>query len=386
MSVTLRAKELPITLRALAQDEGTRQRDFMVLAIPAYQSISGGSIEQTLGAIQVERTPYEEGGGYRTRSPVILVHDFTGRYWFGVANPEAAPGAGYDFKTVDQVARACDHWLQVIEAERQAQVHEQLNLETREAQRQAAAAALEAQPLPPPGTHLVNEDLGITAELICVAPEGTVYARVLEVVRESDTVYPGRVLAVGQEGRLWGGFHPVAANLGTTMLMPRAPLEVRYGGGSKKSCQVPISRLELTKTACADLSPTQASSPEAIVQFVKGRYDCSAQEVALLVGFDPRMQVLGVQEVSQGGLSMAAVDPRVVFAGALAMGAAAIVLIHNHPSGNPDPSSEDVRLTAQLVAGAQQLGIRVLDHIVVGRGGAYASLQAQGLMPRAGGA
>jgi DNA repair protein RadC len=74
------------------------------------------------------------------------------------------------------------------------------------------------------------------------------------------------------------------------------------------------------------------------------------------------------------------VDPREVFAAALASRATAIVLAHNHPSGDPEPSIQDMGLTRQLIAASQLLNIKVLDHVVVGDG-RYVSMMERGLLP-----
>lgn len=75
----------------------------------------------------------------------------------------------------------------------------------------------------------------------------------------------------------------------------------------------------------------------------------------------------GVEEISRGILDSSLVHPREVFKRAIQWGCAAVVLVHNHPSGDPTPSAEDVRITRQLVQAGQVIGIKVLDHIVLGR-------------------
>jgi DNA repair protein RadC len=80
---------------------------------------------------------------------------------------------------------------------------------------------------------------------------------------------------------------------------------------------------------------------------------------------DVRLRVLGVELVSAGGLDSSLAAPRDVFRLAIATGAAAVVLFHNHPSGDPTPSRDDVRMTQRLVASATILGIEVVDHIVL---------------------
>ena len=77
--------------------------------------------------------------------------------------------------------------------------------------------------------------------------------------------------------------------------------------------------------------------------------------------------------VTRGTLDSAMIHPREVFRPAVAEGAAGVVLVHNHPSGDPTPSAEDRAVTRQLADAGKALGIPVLDHVVVGRGH-YASL------------
>jgi DNA repair protein RadC len=88
--------------------------------------------------------------------------------------------------------------------------------------------------------------------------------------------------------------------------------------------------------------------------------------------------ILCVDLVSTGSLSAAIVHPREVFKSALLSSCAAVVLLHNHPSGNPEPSAEDISLTSRLTVAAEILGIKVLDHIIIGDG-RYVSLADRGL-------
>jgi DNA repair protein RadC len=92
--------------------------------------------------------------------------------------------------------------------------------------------------------------------------------------------------------------------------------------------------------------------------------------VALLL--DGKNQVLGFNVVSIGSLTAALVHPREVFKPVILANAAAIILLHNHPSGSPEPSAEDRALTERLERAGELLGIKVLDHVIVGDG-AYRS-------------
>jgi DNA repair protein RadC len=91
-------------------------------------------------------------------------------------------------------------------------------------------------------------------------------------------------------------------------------------------------------------------------------------------------RAIGLNLVSVGALTAALVHPREVMKPAILSNAAAIVLVHNHPSGDPAPSAEDLALTQRLWAAGELLGIRVLDHVVVGDEGAYCSLADQGAL------
>lgn len=87
--------------------------------------------------------------------------------------------------------------------------------------------------------------------------------------------------------------------------------------------------------------------------------------------------VLAVEQVAVGGLDSAVIHPREVFKPAIRWSAAAVVLVHNHPSGDPEPSVDDVRITTRLAEAGQILGVEVLDHVVVGDG-QYVSLRERG--------
>jgi DNA repair protein RadC len=132
-------------------------------------------------------------------------------------------------------------------------------------------------------------------------------------------------------------------------------------------------------------SPRILSDPESVAalagDLVSGLADDDKEHFWLLL-LNAQNHYLMHTEVSVGTQSASLVHPREVFGPALREGAAAIILIHNHPSGDPTPSREDVRLTQGLVEGARLLDIKLHDHIVIGNGsGAYVSLAQKGLLP-----
>jgi DNA repair protein RadC len=99
-----------------------------------------------------------------------------------------------------------------------------------------------------------------------------------------------------------------------------------------------------------------------------------AQERFIALLLDVRHRLLAVVTVAEGGLTACVVDPRVLFAAALVSGANAVLVAHNHPSGDPSPSAEDLDLTRQLVQAGAVLRLPVLDHVVVG-GDDYRSIR-----------
>ena len=99
--------------------------------------------------------------------------------------------------------------------------------------------------------------------------------------------------------------------------------------------------------------------------------DCRAlanadQEAAYVYVFNAKNRLLARVLVALGGIESAMVDPKVVFRRILLHGGVSFVLVHNHPTGNPEPSNDDIRLTTCLKEGARVLDIKMLDHVIVG--------------------
>lgn len=102
------------------------------------------------------------------------------------------------------------------------------------------------------------------------------------------------------------------------------------------------------------------------------------------VYLDGKCRVLGSRMVSRGSLTSSLVHPREVFAPGLVLACDAAVLAHNHPSGDPSPSVDDLRITERLVEASRLLGVRILDHVIIGAGEGhtpYVSMHERGLIP-----
>lgn len=91
-----------------------------------------------------------------------------------------------------------------------------------------------------------------------------------------------------------------------------------------------------------------------------------AQESFHVLALNTRNRLIGRMMVTLGVVDSCLVHPREVFRGAIMTNASAIVLVHNHPSGDPTPSAEDVRITKQLIEAGKVLDIRIIDHVILG--------------------
>ena len=132
---------------------------------------------------------------------------------------------------------------------------------------------------------------------------------------------------------------------------------------------------------------TAVREPGDAYRCVARHFNGMERESFVVVVLDVKNRPRHVATVAQGSVDICLVDPREVFAVAIRERGTAVLVAHNHPSGDPEPSGEDLLLTERLAEGGVILGIPVLDHIIVGRKTAqnngYVSLAERGLMPGA---
>ena len=119
-------------------------------------------------------------------------------------------------------------------------------------------------------------------------------------------------------------------------------------------------------------------SPDEVASLVRGRLRGKKKEHFLALLLDTRNQLIKVSEISIGSLDTSVVHPREVFKEAISASTASVIFVHNHPSGDPEPSEDDIKLTKRLAEAGEIVGIDVLDHIIIGDK-KYRSLKREGL-------
>lgn len=110
------------------------------------------------------------------------------------------------------------------------------------------------------------------------------------------------------------------------------------------------------------------------------RADEETQEIFGVISMNIKNRVIGCEIIHKGAMNSAIVHPRDVFKMALMKGAAHIMVFHNHPSGDPTPSPQDIEVTKRLVDAGEIIGVHLTDHIIVGDDGNYVSLMERGYM------
>jgi DNA repair protein RadC len=157
-------------------------------------------------------------------------------------------------------------------------------------------------------------------------------------------------------------------------------LEQVHGIGPAKAAQVKAA-LELGKRGvCADpVTRPVINSPGDVADLVMEEMRGLDREHFRIMHLSTRNNVLGISPVSVGSLNSSIVHPRECFKEAIRRNANTIILLHNHPSGDPTPSKEDMDITRRLAEGGKILGIDVLDHVIIGDK-RYVSLKEQGVI------
>ncbi|MFD0957971.1 RadC family protein [Paenibacillus chungangensis] len=127
------------------------------------------------------------------------------------------------------------------------------------------------------------------------------------------------------------------------------------------------------------LSPQIIRSPQDAYDYLKDDFMYEQREHFIVIFLNTKNGIVGREVISIGSLSAAIVHPREVMKASIRRSAASIILAHQHPSGDPTPSPEDIQLTKRLVEAGEVCGISVLDHVIVGHH-RYVSMKEQGLI------
>lgn len=115
----------------------------------------------------------------------------------------------------------------------------------------------------------------------------------------------------------------------------------------------------------------KADEPEVIYDIASKILEGEAQENILVFALDVRLKIAGITAVTKGLVDASLLHAREVFRPAILANASGIILVHNHPSGDPSPSREDENITKKMREAGNVLGIRLVDHVIIGEGSYY---------------
>ena len=152
------------------------------------------------------------------------------------------------------------------------------------------------------------------------------------------------------------------------------------GLGQAKAATV-LAALEIGRriASAKPIEKIHLSCPQDVADFLMPRLRYAAKEQFVVILLNGKNKVIGTEVVSEGSLSSSIVHPREVYAPAILHHAAAIMVAHNHPSGDPKPSFEDEEVTRMLSRSGKVLGIPMIDHVIIGDGNYYSFLENEAL-------
>jgi len=215
-------------------------------------------------------------------------------------------------------------------------------------------------------------------KLMARGPAALTDAELIALIFGSGTVTKQGSLSAVQLGQALLRAYGTLAGLATR---ERQQLERVVGVGPAKAVQL-LAAFEIGRRAEAQrgqAARVQVTGPADVAAVYGPRLRDLKREVFVVVFLNTAGVITGDHTVSEGGLAASIVEPRAVFQRAVLENAAAVICLHNHPSGNPEPSREDVAVTKQLVEAGKLMGIPVHDHLIIA-GTGYTSLAERGLM------
>ncbi len=148
-------------------------------------------------------------------------------------------------------------------------------------------------------------------------------------------------------------------------------------GVGKSKASLICASVELGKRIFKN-TKRKISTPEDLIPLVN-HYTLEKVEYFIAISLSAAHEIINIREIAKGGTNSAMIQPREVFSDLLCDNAVAVIFVHNHPSGNVTPSLADIDLTKRLVKGGEILGIKTLDHIIIGTDN-YFSFTAEGML------
>ncbi len=212
-------------------------------------------------------------------------------------------------------------------------------------------------------------------KLLAYGPSGLSNAELLAILLRSGTRKKSvlriaeEILAHIKEQGLVGMVHISVAEL------------AKIDGVGKVKAATLQAAIELARRLAVQQSAKiqMITGPEDVARYAMPHYRFEQKEHFAVLLLNTKNHVISMPEVSVGSLSASVVHPREVFRAAIDHAAAAMILLHNHPSGDPTPSREDIAVTERLVKAGKIMDIPVLDHVVLGRD-RFISLKEKGLL------
>lgn len=145
--------------------------------------------------------------------------------------------------------------------------------------------------------------------------------------------------------------------------------------------RIELVTLKMVRESSMLYDQRKISSPLDAQLLVRSLLEDADREMFVTVCLDTKHQPTHISVTSVGSLNSSITHPREIFKTCILSNAAALICAHNHPSGDPTPSQEDIDITKRLVSAGKILGVELLDHIIIGSGSRYTSLREQGVIP-----
>lgn len=149
--------------------------------------------------------------------------------------------------------------------------------------------------------------------------------------------------------------------------------------GNLPSKRISIVSIKMVREASVLYDIRKIGSPKDCVELGKKFLDDADREQLIVCCLDTKNQPTAINVVSVGSLNTSIVHPREVFKPAILSNSASIILFHNHPSGDPEPSKEDISISERIRESGSILGIKLIDHIIIGNH-SYCSLKERGIV------